>query len=225
MERSILCNTNSQVHSRKKPKKRMSDLNRGFRKISSKHRKRNQRGKGIKLMGVKSLECNFNPDARTYNPHLHLIVASQEMADIIIAEWLALCTRKFASPRAQDKRKVENTEKALIEIVKYGSKIFTEPGLDRKQQTTGKKAMHVAALDNIFNAMKGLRIFERFGFNLPAEAVGEKTVSIVKKYDEWVFEAKYFDWYNIDTGESLTDFNPDPGLQDLLGNCINTDLQ
>ena len=108
--------------------------------------------------------------------------------------------------------------------MKYGSKIFTEPDLNRKK-TNGKKAMHVSALDNIFNAMKGLRIFERFGFNLPAAAVREKTVSIVKEYEEWVFEAKYFDWYNVTTGESLIDFNPDPGLQELLGNCINTDLQ
>ncbi len=31
--------------------------------------------------------------------------------------------------------------------------------------------IYAAALDNIFKAMKGLRIFERFGFNLPNELV------------------------------------------------------
>ena len=47
---------------------RLEAMIRGFRKIKDKHRKRYQRGKGIKLVGVKSLECNFNPKQRTYNP-------------------------------------------------------------------------------------------------------------------------------------------------------------
>ena len=81
--------------------KRMKDMNRGFTKISSKLRKRSQRGKGLKLIGVKSLECNFNPVKKTYNPHLHLIVANKEMADVLVKEWLAICTQKFASPKAQ----------------------------------------------------------------------------------------------------------------------------
>lgn len=41
--------------------KRMKSLINGFRKISSKYRKRGQRGKGIKLVGIKSLESNINP--------------------------------------------------------------------------------------------------------------------------------------------------------------------
>ena len=43
-------------------------------KIIGKHRKRNQRGTGLKLEGVRSLECNFNPLKKWYNPHFHLIV-------------------------------------------------------------------------------------------------------------------------------------------------------
>ena len=67
----------------------------------------------------------------------------------------------------QDKRQIANLETALIEVVKYGSKIFTEPDLNKKGEGKCDPKIYVAALDNIFNSMQGLRIFERFGFNFP----------------------------------------------------------
>lgn len=81
----------------------------------------------MKLVGIKSLECNFNPAKRTYNPHMHLIVANKQMAEIIISESLIICGSKFAVRDAQNMQPVTNTEKALVETVKYRSKIFTEP--------------------------------------------------------------------------------------------------
>ena len=96
--------------------KRVRDMNRGLRIISSRHRKRAQRGKGIKLVGVKAVECNFNPVKKTYNPHLHLIVATKEMAEIIIDEWLKICTPRFARRCAQDMQKVKDNEKALLRL-------------------------------------------------------------------------------------------------------------
>ena len=43
-------------------------------------------GKGIEFVGIKSLECKFNPINKTYNPRLHIIVANKEMADILVKE-------------------------------------------------------------------------------------------------------------------------------------------
>ncbi len=48
----------------------------------------------------------------------------------------------------------------MIEIVKFGSKIFTEPDGYNKSKTKGKENVYVAALDNIFMAIKGFRIFD-----------------------------------------------------------------
>ena len=110
----------------------------GFKMIKDNYRKGNLRGTGIKLIGVKSLECNFNPKAKTYNPHLHLIVASKEIADILKSEWLSLWTCKWANSKAQRSRKVENTERDLIEIVKYDSKIFTKLDFNQKAKTKGQ---------------------------------------------------------------------------------------
>ena len=73
--------------------------------------------------------------------------------------------------------------------------------------------------------MKGLRIFERFGFNLPRKDPTKPAgVSIVKEYDEWIFDLKQFDWINYE-GKKLTDFNPLMQLIELLNNNIDIQLQ
>ncbi len=120
-------------------KKWIDGMKRGFRKIKDKYRKRYERGTGPKFMGVKSLECNFNPKMRTYNPHFHIIVPTKEIADILIMEWLDRGTAKFTNRLAQKARPVTDTQRDLIEIIKYGSKIFTEPDLKRRGIERGTK--------------------------------------------------------------------------------------
>ena len=64
----------------------LKGFKKAFRRIREKYKKRNQRGKGLKLVGIKSLECNFNPVKKTYNPHLHIVVPNEAIADILISE-------------------------------------------------------------------------------------------------------------------------------------------
>jgi plasmid rolling circle replication initiator protein Rep len=59
-----------------------------FKTINDKYYKRHQRGKGFKLIGIRSLECTFNPISREYHPHFHLIVADEQMANVIMQDWL-----------------------------------------------------------------------------------------------------------------------------------------
>ncbi len=147
---------------RYKLKNVMISMNEEIIKIIETYRKKNQRGTGIKLIGIRSLECNFNPQTKTYNPHFHLVVANKEMAEIFIKEWLKRSKDKWTYKGAQKMTKVFNNLKILIEVVKYGSKIFTEPDVMKKKSSNTK--IYALALNNIFIAMKELRIFERFGF-------------------------------------------------------------
>ncbi len=158
-------------------KKAIQKILNGFRLIVAKHKKRYQRGKGIKLVGIKSLESNFNPIKKTYNPHLHIIVENKAMAELLISEWLQIFTSKYTDRKAQDMTPITNRVKMLIEIIKYGSKIFTEPDIAKKQQST-ERDIYAAALFNIFEAMKGQRIFDRFGFNLPKTDYQKKIHSL-----------------------------------------------
>ena len=73
--------------------------------------------------------------------------------------------------------------------------------------------------------MKGLRIFERFGFNLPKGRSATPTaVSIVKDYQFWEYDLKRFDWINPE-GKKLTDFDPVSQLIELLTYNIDIALE
>lgn len=207
---------------------------RAFEFILNRCKKRHQRGKGIKLVGIKSLECNFNPLTKTYNPHYHIIVPNKEIAELLKKEWLirwrpkdkSVYRYKFTSPNAQDIRPVDNLELALIETIKYGSKIFTEPDLQKKskQKTKTSPMIYARALDNILVAMKGKRIFERFGFNLPKNTPPIANWKLVIDFENWIFSNNAADWINPDTGEALTGYLPPLELSYLLSECINKEL-
>jgi len=161
-----------------------------FQIIKRRCNKRHQRGKGIKLIGVKSLECNFNPKKKTYNPHFHIITQDRETAELLKKEWQKQWTSKHTYSGAQFIRKVESLEKDLIETIKYGSKIFTEPDL-KKQSKKSNPKIYVNALDEILKAMKGKRLFDRFGFNLPKQNHSEASQKFVDKFIEWEFYRTY----------------------------------
>jgi hypothetical protein len=201
-------------------------IQKAFRQIREKYKKKNQRGRGKRLIGIKSLECNFNPVNQTYNPHLHIIVPDREIAVTLIVEWQKKWTKQYTSPWAQDKRKVVNIEKDLIEIIKYGSKIFTEPDMDKKAKNKIPPMVYAAALHNIFCAIKKYRLFERFGFNLPCRSIPAKQTTIfLEQCDEWIFRPSANDWLNEETGELISGYIPPLRLQFLLSQNINTELQ
>lgn len=199
-----------------------------FGQILVKLKKRNQRGKGIKIMGVRALECNFNPKDRTYNPHMHIIVPDKATANLLMSEWLYKWGVWKASGRGQHKRRIENLEHDMVELIKYGSKIFTEPDVRNKSTTKkGDRDIYAAALYNIFEAMKGLRLFERFGFNLPDTCADRRPSApyVTTDFNEWYYDIHRHDWLNIENGDHLSDYQPNPQLIELLDNHINTDLE
>jgi hypothetical protein len=201
----------------------MFGFKKAFRQILGKLKKQHQRGGGLKVMGIKSLECNFNPAKRTYNPHYHLIVPNEAVADALIYEWQKKWTTKYTYHKAQHKRRVWNMERDLIETIKYGSKVFTEPDVKNKGKYPPK--VYAAALDNILQAMKPYRLFERFGFNLPKEARRSKAQSIPKiQAGEWEFDLSKHDWINKETGERLTGYVPLPQVLWILSQNVDTTL-
>lgn len=193
-----------------------------FRQICEKYRKQNQRGKGKKIMGIKSLECNFNPIKRKYNPHLHIIVPDKETAELLIREWLLKWKSNYTNDGGQNMKRIINLESQLIETVKYGSKIFTEPDVNKKTMKRTNDKIFAAALYNIFNAMKGMRIFDRFGFDLPKGTKKQPAgARIVTNYGEWLYVPQYNDWLNTENELTLSGYLPPDELQNLLANNID----
>ena len=205
----------------------MRAVKRGFDLIIQKYNKRHQRNKGIKLVGIKSLECNFNPIKKTYNPHFHIIVPNKDIATILMNEWLYYCNRKgsfWASKKAQDMRLVTNNETVLVEVIKYGSKIFTsiENKTDAKIEIPPK--IYVKALHNILKAMNGLRLFDRFGFNLPKQQK-TSTTKILSDYDTLNYDVKNMDWIDTESELKLSNYNLPAELQNILNKNLDTVLE
>lgn len=199
---------------------------RAFNRIKERFKKRYQRGKiEFKFQGVRSLECNFNAKKRTYNPHLHIIVANKEMAEALIEEWLSIWTPKYTFHAAQNFSRIEDPERCLVEVVKYGSKIFTEPDVNNKSKSKGDRDIYAAALHNIFRAMKGRRIFDRFGFNLPKERIREYKSKEVRNFVNWKYNNRLGNWERDEGDEVLTTYKMPFMLEFLLENHIDKSLE
>jgi plasmid rolling circle replication initiator protein Rep len=203
-----------------KLKARINNVIRAFQIIKKRIRDKHRRGKCQRFIGVRSLECNFNPIKRTYNPHFHIIVDSVEMADLIIEEWTNLWTKDFASIKAQHKRRVKKEKVIdLIETIKYGAKIFVDP------EKKGSPKVYAAALHNINEAMKGHRLFDRFGFNLPkGSKLVPKGMQVVTNSETIEYNLQKQNWIDVETCERLTDFIPNASLSYILDNQIDIEV-
>jgi plasmid rolling circle replication initiator protein Rep len=203
----------------------VNGMHKAFRQIKDKYKKRHQRGTDINIVALRSLECNFNPQTLTYNPHFHLIVPDKKTAITLVVEWQRKWTKKYTSAFAQDMRKINDNEKVLIEIIKYGSKIFTEPDVKNKKNSKIPPAIYADALDNILTVFEGRRIMQSFGFSLPKQTKPIKAKSnlkVITNYDDVIFDSYMNDWVNQSTGELFTGYTP-PSILSYLLNDINMD--
>lgn len=203
----------------------IKSLTRALRLIIEKYRKREQRRKVSRLLGLRTIECNFNPENKTYNPHLHLIVPNKLTAEILVKEWLLLWTKKFTHRDAQNFRKVKNKEKDLIEVIKYEAKIFTEPDRKRNKVRGGAAKIYIRALDNINAAMKGIRLIERFGFNVSKTNKVKVESVLTGDYMQWDYNLKSRDWLAEDYEGTLAAFVPDQQLETVLDMGVDINLE
>lgn len=218
------------------PIKRLNDLienlNDAIRKIIGKYDKRHRRGNGKRLIGIKSFECNFNPIARTYNPHYHLIVPDKETGEIFIKEWLERPRRKkrkvdtvWTTIDAQHIRDASDIEKTLIETIKYATKVSSKMDVMEKNQRHSKRYLFVRALYNILEAFDGLRIFEHFGFKVPKQQITISVSKVISDFQNYQYDLRKTDWVEEVTDMTLTDYVPDEWLMNMLRGHINRTLE
>lgn len=194
----------------------MDKMVKSLQLICDRQRKRHERGQGIKLVGVRSLESNFNPKARTYNPHFHLIVETEEMAKLLVQEWVKMWPPRHALPECQHYTKINSVTKSLIEVIKYGSKIFVDPeGKKCRSYKPQELRLYAKALYTILKAMKGRRLFDRFGFNADTEPRHYPGAKVIIDFSEWTYSLKKCDWVNR-RGETLTNYTPTVDHIDLI---------
>jgi hypothetical protein len=200
-----------------------------FVRIKDKMRKQKQ-----VLKGIRKLEITYNPVKKLYHPHFHIVLEDENHANNLRDNWL----KEFpnANIKAQDVQKADAN--SLKEIFKY----FTKITADNKNEAT----ITLPALDAIFAAVKGRRVFQSFGFKtktrediteaqckfysdlLKLERDTIKATS--KQIDDAQPQAEVYMWNAeagnyLNYGEPLTDYNGSTSAQDFAKRLIFTENQ
>lgn len=134
-------------------------------RIKNKWRQRQKRGTELEsLEGILKVECTYNERTNTFHPHFHLVISGERQAAYVLSEWLSRFP-KNTSHKGQDLQKI--TDGSSLEMFKYFTKFA---GTTSKKMENGKwvkeKAIFASALDVMFNAFRGLRVFQNFGFKI-----------------------------------------------------------
>jgi hypothetical protein len=118
----------------------------------------------------------------------------------------------------------------MKDLFKYFTKLIAK----RRDQSEGQRIAPVAALDVIFCAMKGRRVYQPMGFKLPPtvqdpdEQLEHLTASIELEagpnscWWEWIQDQH--DWVKTLSGELLTGYHPVPGYSELVSSIGTTAL-
>lgn len=122
-----------------------------------------------KLSGVRKVEANYNPHQDWFNVHFHVIIDGESSANWLVDRWMQTM-RKMGHKvdrSAQDIEKVAQAGKALKELFKYVTKVFTGVSKSRSKRSTKEDFKRLSfypdAMHQFFTAMRGKRSIQPFG--------------------------------------------------------------
>jgi hypothetical protein len=156
---------------------------------------------------IRATEVTYSAERGDYHPHMHCMVRGIAVADALRDAWLERWPT--ASRAAQDVRPA--TEKGLAEVFKYATKLAT----------SDRKLVPLEALDTIYTALRGLRLWQAVGITAVtpdadadddtaelAPDVGTAAVTRPTECITWQWQQGARDWVDMATGECLTGYMP-----------------
>ena len=167
-----------------------------------------------KYSGIRKAECTIRPNGH-YHFHFHVLINSKAAAEFMVERWLKL--NPESTIEAQNIREVDKSnDRSLLEIFKYFTKLIAKL---KNQDGTEQAYISYTRLNVIFEFMKGQRVFQPFGSLRPVEEDFEDEdleadLDIDQANSIWRWSVS--DWYNIETGELLSGYEPASRLVDLL---------
>jgi plasmid rolling circle replication initiator protein Rep len=209
-----------------------------FSKLQGRIKKQAQRGQTDKFKGLRKLEVTYNPGRNDFHPHFHVIVKGEANAKNLLSYWLQAYNSTFqsaiwgeATTPAQDVRKAD--DKSVLELFKYFTKLISV--------NKGNRMIYADAMDVMFNAVKGKRVFQNFGFRAPKaelseEEQAEATAAAKEEFAlaEYEWNQQAADWQgeglvvDRETGEvleeqsSLSGHTPSEQLRELVETKVVT---
>lgn len=178
-----------------------------FNQIRKTFNQRYKRGTSEKFVGLRKLECTYDPKTNTYHPHYHLILESPTIAKEFLEMWLNKHPK--ANRKAQDIKVADDN--SVIEIFKYFTKVVSKT-------KDGERAIYADAMDVIFNAVRGKRTFQNFGFKVgDVDFSSEEIADVVDEiFDVADWHQEVADWVVRDTGELFSGYEPGGGMTELV---------
>jgi hypothetical protein len=149
------------------------------------------RKQGIKINGIRKLEVTYSEEKDWYHPHFHLIVQGKLQSELLRQYWLE--DYKRAGIKGNHITPIGTTSKDLLEVFKYATKDIV------KDETTA------TATHNIFEALKGKRVFQTYGkIRKVKEPEKQQTESVEYKW----LNHRYEIWeYDEDERDYTTAYN------------------
>lgn len=174
---------------------------------------------GVKM--IRATECTYSEIRGDYHPHMHVVVKGKDVAKALLEGWLK--RNPEASSIAQDIRKGDSG--AVAELFKYATKLSS----DKKDTDGSRRVVPPHALDIIFTAFRGLRLWQATGvkaLNNDEEAindnadietdVGTEATTRVNEEIVWEWSQLLTDWVDYSTGELLTGYEPGRSARILI---------
>jgi hypothetical protein len=206
--------------------KLVDDMFEALRKIKNRLRQRHYRGNGAKFEAIRTLECNFNPINNTYNPHFNYIVPCRSIAIALRNEWAKEWSKDKVNFWVQYIKRIDSNDKALIECIKYGTKIFTEPDPNKEPTHKTDRDIYAAAMLNILQAFKKHRIFDRVGFNKPKTMLPTTyDLTMLEDAQSWSYDPYKLDWVSDQTDEVLTGYIMPMDLEWMLEHRVDLERE
>lgn len=175
------------------------------------------------VIGVRKIECTYNPNRDDYHPHFHLLVSNEEFAWQILRVWeeINLKNGVYVSPQAQLIEPVTDRG-GYLEIFKYFTKLIAKRST---KDGTKKEFFDAPHMDVIFRSMAGKKTYFRIGTDAAwggADIVEDDAAVLTPDMEEkiwtWMDRTDYFGYYEDETGEVLTEMQPPAHLKEILDN-------
>lgn len=174
----------------------------------------------LTFRSLRKIECTYNPERDDYHPHLHFVVEGKDSTHALVRRWLA--RHADATAPAQDIRPCDDG--SLLELFKYFTKIIVK----RPDGSGSRMVAPVEALDVIFLAMRGRRVYQSVGFKVAVDPTNDESGEIgadgdtaaVKRLGErvqWEWIQQLHDWVDLSSGEMLTGYEPTDGMRATVG--------
>lgn len=158
------------------------------------------RKKKIKFAGLRKTELKV-ANRGLFHCHFHLIISTKESADWLVEQWLRL--NPYASKKAQKVQEVTNLAPALVELMKYTTKLVCADDGSNTITATPQQ------LDTIFRALYRRRLYQPFGgvraFQEDDMDIQAETVRKAAGLYNWIGH----DWIHREYGQLLSNWVPE----------------